>query len=54
MIRRSKAAGTAMKRNAEWVMMIASQCEVAARARKRARLSFAKFASSATRIRAVG
>src|ERR1700683_2790833 len=50
----SKALGTAMKRNAECVMMIASQFAVAARARNRARFSLTKLASSATRMRAVG
>jgi hypothetical protein len=38
----SNADGTAMKRNAEWVMMIASQLAVAARARNRARFSLTK------------
>jgi hypothetical protein len=43
-----------MKRNAEWVMMMASQFAVAARARNRARFSLMKLVSSATRMRAVG
>ena len=43
-----------MNLKAEWVMMIASQVAVAARDRKRARLSFVKLLSSATRMRAEG
>jgi len=50
----SNQAGAAMNLNAEWVMMMQSQLAVAARARKRARLSLAKFCSSATRMRAPG
>jgi hypothetical protein len=43
-----------MNLNAEWVMMMQSHSPVAARARKRWRFAFAKFVSSATRMRAVG
>ena len=43
-----------MNLNAEWVMMIASQTAVAARDRKRWRLSLVKFVSSATRMFAEG